>query len=167
MRQQLSGVISDSPGTQASAAAMRMKRSLDDTISKAEMTPGQMDGDPTKLTDFRAANAATRDKYNFSERRNNEAATKFIASVTNPDAPASGGQSINTIFGSGGGPVNINPNVNGILTHLQGQLGDEATKPLAGALTTRTLYGGQTPEAAGRRHRSLTTPARGCGSAGR
>ena len=65
MRQQLSGVISDSPGTQASAAAMRMKRSLDDTISKAEMTPGQMDGDPTKLTDFRAANAATREQARF------------------------------------------------------------------------------------------------------
>jgi hypothetical protein len=140
-RQLLGNVIKDNPGSTASAAAAQMKRALDDTISKAEMTPGWLSGDAGKLADFRAANAATRARYNFTEPANNPAAERFIAGVTNPDAPYTGQQSINSVFGASSGTVNPSGPTNAVLTHLQANLGDEASKPLAGALTMRTVYG--------------------------
>ena len=141
IRQQLQNVVNDAPGSPAAAAATQMRRQLDDSISAAETTPGQMSGDPTALTNFRDANAATKAKYAFTEPRDNPAAERFVANVTNPAAPNTGQQSISSVFGGTGGVVTPGGGTNPIIMHLTGQLGDDATQPLGGALALRSLYG--------------------------
>lgn len=141
LRQQFGNVIKDKPGTSAAAAATQMKRSLDDAISNAEITQGRMNGDPGVLADFRAANAATRARYGFTEPRDNPAATSLITGVTNDAAPYTGQQTVNGVFGGTGGTVTPGGGTNAIVTHLQSHLGDDATDPLSGALAMRSLYG--------------------------
>lgn len=140
LRQQFGNIIADKPGTAAAAAAAEMKRSLDTAIATAENTPGQLLGDPVKLAQFRAANAATRARYQFTEPENNPAAERLISGITNPAAPATGQETVSTILG-GGSPVTPGGGTNPIVVHLRDHLGDEATDPLSGALTLRTLYG--------------------------
>jgi hypothetical protein len=120
-----------------------MRRQLDGRISGAELTPGQIAGDPTALTNFRAANAATRAKYAFTEPRDNPAAEQFVTNVTNPAAPSTGQETINHVFGGTGGLVTPGGGTNQIIVHLKGHMGNEATDPLAGALGMRSLYGGK------------------------
>ena len=140
LRQQFGNIMRDKPGTAAAAAAAEMKRTLDAAVTTAENTPGAMTGTRSALDDFRAANAATRARYQFTEPENNPSAERFIASVTNPAAPSTGQETISSILG-GGGTVTPGGGTNAILTHLQAHLGDDATRPLAGATTMRSLYG--------------------------
>jgi len=141
MRQTLRNVIEENQGKPAAAVATRMRIALDDAITAAETTPGHMAGNPQLLTDFRTANAATRARYAFTEPRDNPAAERLISGVTNPAAPHTGQETVNSIFGSGAGTVTPGGGTNAALSHLQFHLGDEARQPLAGALTLRTLYG--------------------------
>ena len=138
-RRQLEFMANTAPNSDVARVIRSMKGEVDAAVAAAEDN-GKLIGDPTALTNFRAANATTRAKYDFTNPKDNPAAASFIDKVLNPAAPATGQETVSTILG-GGGTVTPGGGTNAILTHLQAHLGDDATKPLAGATTMRSLYG--------------------------
>jgi hypothetical protein len=137
-RRQLEFMANTAPNSDVARVIRSMKGEVDAAVASAEDN-GKLIGDPTALTNFRAANATTRAKYDFTNPKDNPAAASFIDKVLNPAVPATGQETVSTILG--GGTVTPGGGTNAILTHLQAHLGDEATKPLAGATTMRSLYG--------------------------
>lgn len=154
MRQMLGNIVADKPGTAAATAAGQMRRQIDAAVANAEATPGQLVGEPRSLADFRAANAATRARYAFTEPENNPAAERLVAGITNPAAPATGQETITNILG-GGNPVTPSGGTNPVIVHLGQHLGSEFNNPASGALALRTLYGNRGTSAT-----AETTPAR-------
>ena len=127
-------------GTPAFGAAARLKGYLDDAVDNAVATPGRTSGSALALNDFREANAASAAHFAFRNPEGNDAAAGLIDRVLHPTAPATGQETVNAILG-GGSTVTPGGGTNAILTHLQDHLGDNVTKPLAGATTMRSLYG--------------------------
>ena len=141
MRQVLRNIMDETPrGTPGFGSAARLKGYLDGAVNNAVATPGRTSGAADALTNFRAANDATAAHYAFRNPEGNDPAGTLIDKVLNPAAPATGQETISSILG-GGGTVTPGGGTNAILTHLQAHLGDDATKPLAGATTMRSLYG--------------------------
>ncbi len=148
MRQQLQNVINDNKGTSASVAAIQMKRALDKAIETAEKVPGRLSGDKQALIDFRDANKATRAHYQFAEPADNPAAEAYLGRVLSE--PGYGGQqAVGDLFGGTGGVVSPGGGTNAVITHLQTHLGDNANKPVRGALTTRSMFGNKGTAEAG------------------
>ena len=81
MRQQLENIIQNAPNASVASAVRAIKANVDAAISKAEITPGRITGNPQALTDFRTANQATRDRYNFVAPNSNPAAADFMAKL--------------------------------------------------------------------------------------
>ncbi|HXI58316.1 MAG TPA: hypothetical protein VNO55_19750 [Polyangia bacterium] len=140
LRQVLKNIMDEQPrGTPGFGAAARLKGQLDGAVNNA-VTTGQIRGSPQALTDFRAANDATAAHFAFRNPEGNDPAASLIDSVLNPAAPSTGQETVSKVLG-GGGTVTPGGGTNAILTHLQAHLGDDATKPLAGVTTMRSLYG--------------------------
>jgi hypothetical protein len=119
---------------------MQMKRALDKAVETAEKVPGRMSGEKQALIDFRDANKATRSHYQFIEPENNPAAEAYLGRVLNE--PGYGGQqAVGDLFGGTGGVVSPGGGTNAVITHLQTHLGDNAAKPIRGALATRSMFG--------------------------
>lgn len=150
MRQTVSNVLDNTqPGTTAFRAATQVKKILDDAIDNAITTPGRVTSpgmagaDPTKLADFRAANAATAKYMAFRNPAANPQAAAVVqgaAPAAGRGVPATGQETIDKVLGAGG-VVGPGGGTNAILVHLNGELGDDAMRPLAGAMTMRSLYG--------------------------
>jgi hypothetical protein len=125
-----------------------MKRALDKAIETAEKVPGRMSGEKQALIDFRDANKAHRAHYQFVEPENNPAAESYLGRVLNE--PGYGGQqAVGDLFGGTGGVVSPGGGTNAVITHLQTHLGDNANKPVRGALATRSMFGNKGTAEAG------------------
>jgi hypothetical protein len=134
VRQNINAALRKDP---SNPALVQMKNLFDKATTDG-VNNGSFTGSPTALQQYRDAVQATRDKYAFTTPDNNPAASTYISKTANPGY--SGQEGMTDIMG-GGNVVTPGGGTSNIITHLQSNMGADATDPLAGALGVRMGFG--------------------------